>query len=157
MCLHSRVRNRNRDLAGCPRKWQAGSSHRTRRRKSAVTAEAGCQGDPLYLSIKGTPCRERSDLKNKQCIRSASAGIGMGKTKQKQESPCTTGNLYFPCHNLTQPISSAELHITDQLTTGAVDEKCAAGLKAWKILATLKSVPPCCPLPAWCLFKKWIM
>ncbi len=52
--------------------------------KSAVTTETGCQGDPLYLSIIGTPCEDYSDLENKQRIRSGNAGISTGKTRQKQ-------------------------------------------------------------------------
>lgn len=31
------------------------STHPSQIQKSAVTTKAGCQGDPLYLSIKGTP------------------------------------------------------------------------------------------------------
>lgn len=54
---------------------------------------------------------------------SNASGVGAlasewAKTKQKQESPSTTENLYFPCRNLTQSICSAELHFTAEVRTG---------------------------------------
>ncbi len=81
--------------------------------RSAVTTKTGCQGDPLYLSIKGTPCEDYSDLENKQCIRSGNAGIRTGKTRQKQESLNRNGKSTLPHHNITQSICSTQSHVTD--------------------------------------------
>lgn len=67
----------------------------SQKQKSAVTTKAGCQGDPLYLSIKGTPCEDYSDLKNKQRIRSGTLASKWAKQEslnkaEKQHTLTTT-------------------------------------------------------------------
>lgn len=56
------------DLAGSPHKMTSEFHPLSQIQKSAVTTKTGCQGDPLYLSIKGTSCEDYSDLKNKQSV-----------------------------------------------------------------------------------------
>lgn len=82
-------KKRLRDEAGRPPTQMTSEFHPLSQiQRSAVTTKTGCQGDPLYLSIKGTPCEDCSDLETKQCIRSGEcwhlSGHNMTKTRVTQ-------------------------------------------------------------------------
>ena len=81
MHLYLRVRKRNR-VGRLPTQMTREFHPLSQIQKSAVTTKTGCQGDPLYLSIKGTPWEDGADLENKQRIRSGNAGIRAGEKKQ---------------------------------------------------------------------------
>lgn len=61
--------------------------------KRAVTTKTGCQGDSLYLSIKGTPCEDHSDLEkisNASAVGSLESKWTKHSTKQKNHGALTT-------------------------------------------------------------------
>lgn len=102
--MHSGLSKRDR-VGQLPTQMTSEFHPLSQKQKSAVTTKAGCQGDPLYLSIKGTPCEDYSDLKNKQRIRSGT----LASKWAKQESLNKAGKQ----HTLTttQHRQYAQLHI----------------------------------------------
>lgn len=85
----------------------------SQKQKSAVTTKAGCQGDPLYLSIKGTPCEDYSDLENKQRIRSGTLASKWAKQESQQSRKTARSH-----HNSTQAVCSEELHVAESCARG---------------------------------------
>ena len=58
---------RKRDRVGClPTQMTSKVHPLSQIWRIAVTTKNGCQGDPLYLSIKGTLCEDYSNLQNKE-------------------------------------------------------------------------------------------
>lgn len=88
--VYLRVRKRDR-VGWLPTQMTSEFHPLSQIEKSAVTTKTGCQGDPLYLSIKGTPCEDYSDLEK---ISNASAVGTLASKWAKQESPKRAENQH---------------------------------------------------------------
>lgn len=117
--MHSGLSKRDR-VGQLPTQMTSEFHPLSQEQKSAVTTKAGCQGDPLYLSIKGTPCEDYSDLKNKQRIRSGT----LASKWAKQESLNNAGKR----HTLTttQHRQHAQLHVAGSCARGEREHRRAS-------------------------------
>lgn len=164
MHLYLRVRKRDR-VGQLPTQMTREFHPLSQIQKSALTTKTGCQGDPLYLSIKGTPCEDYSDLENKQRIRSGNTGIWASeKTTQKQESLNKNGTINMfhtaPCQSPTQK-QTHHLEHTKLDQEWLQKEKCGHTVTyrlAWFCQSSKSHEegacrplsPPCWPLPTSC-------
>lgn len=88
------LRVRKTERVGClPTQMTSEFHPLSKIQKSAVTTKTGCQGDSLYLSIKGTPCEDHSDLQkisNASAVGSLASKWTKHLTKQKNQGALTT-------------------------------------------------------------------